>query len=314
MVAVWGLGDNGVRPKKRSRTAERMQQEKMNRKLKLLRRINPNATLSSLAATTKANRQSIIQDDFDMKDLTGSLSKEKPSKESLLLEDANDSILVKNTVSMKPPSSREADLSSNKQSIIDRKELKEASQLLKTTVTEATAPNAAKKKHLGRQANESKRAYNKRVQAETRQIIKQQKTSESNPEKKRKKKEFLNAKKKHKKKGTHAGSSHAKYNNTNSEDEFDSDDHGDSRRQNQQQQQDDVHFTVQADRPPTFQSLPRGAFQKKQQHAGNKKNNGSLTDQEVRQEQDNLERMRLQVQQQYAIIKAKRKRAGDFHL
>ena len=316
-VGIWGLSDNGAKPKKRSRTAERMKQEKINRKLKRLKRMNPNSSapihVSGAGRNAGLDRPpSDNEDEFDMSDLQGSLSRQKRAVD-ILNEKSESSLLTLNPP--KPTTSNDDDNDDDddtpvqppKQDVIDRKEMKEATQLLKMDATGTAGGNKATK-HEGRQANESKRAFNKRVKSETRQIIKQQKTSDLNPEKRARKKEFLKAKKQKKKGGKgQAANNNANSNfQNNNRNDYDSDD--DYRRR---QPDDQPHFTVQAERPPTFNTLPRGASAKKGAVGHKRKMN---TDKDVQEEQANLEKMRQKVQEQYAIIKAKRKRAGDFHL
>jgi hypothetical protein len=168
---------------------------------------------------------------------------------------------------------------------------------------------------LGRMEGETKRAYHKRVKADTRRIIKDQKVSKRNPEKKQRKKEFLNNKKKKKK-----GQAYGSYQTEDSAD--DSDDEtmttgGDTFVTGEQAvaargRATAVKFGEQALRPPEFRQLPRGASKKTSQKKLSSANGMSQT--QIAAEQEAMELVRRKVQAQYAVIKAKRKLRGDFHL
>jgi hypothetical protein len=79
--------------------------------------------------------------------------------------------------------------------------------------------------------------------------------------------------------------------------------------------EDKVHFGEQAERPPTFRQLPRGAKAKedKTKKSSSSKTKG-MTDDQVEAEKDAMDMMRRRVQAQYAVLKEKRKRSGQFHL
>lgn len=298
-VGIWGLGDNGAKPKKRSRTAEKLRAEKNERRLRRQKRVNPNAVAVNNNARGSGGGDDFFEDEFDMKDLQGTLSRQKP-KSNPLFDKHDSSLLTLKSSKSAAAGDDDGEFKIPKQDVIDRKEIKEASQLLRKD------PIAKKKEvtKMGRQESESKRAYNKRVKTETRQIITTQKIREMNPEKKQRKKDFWKAKKLKKKggkSGAAGGAGQAGYDN----DDYDSDD---GYRQEPEEQRN--VFQAEPQRPPTFKTLPRGAVSKKAVE-GKKK---MTTDKVVKQEQKNLERMRMQVQAQYAIIKAKRKQAGDFHL
>lgn len=310
-VGIWGLSDNGAKPKKRSRTAERMRQEKINRRLKRQKHAPIDQSVFKRGGSGLDRPPSDNEDDFEMADLQGSLSRQKPAFQDL--DEKNTSSLLTLKKSSKPTnddSDRDDDdtFKPPEKDVIDRKEMREARDILSKSSAAGNDPGNKKgaARIADRLANESKNAYNKRVKAETRQIIKQQKVSDMNPEKRLRKKEFLKAKKQKKKgKGNQATANNP--NNFSNRYDQQNDSDNDRRRQCAE---DTPHFTVQAERPPTFHSLPRGASAKKKA-TGNHK---ISTDKDVQREQADLEKMRQQVQAQYAIIKAKRKRDGDFHL
>jgi hypothetical protein len=159
-----------------------------------------------------------------------------------------------------------------------------------------------KTKSQARVEGESKRAYAKRTKVETRQIIHQSST-EKNSEKTNRKKEFLNKKKKNKKKG-----SVSTYDPNEMDDYTKHDISLDAPAQPEH-----VHFTEQAERPPMFKQLPRGAKEKGKKGKDQSKPSG-MTDVQVEAEKNAMDLMRRKVQAQYATIKDRRKRAGDFHL
>ncbi|CAB9505431.1 expressed unknown protein [Seminavis robusta] len=282
---IWGTGDNGSgKPKRKSKTALRLQQQKMARKLrkfkdKGLQQKKRDEWILSSSQQGQMNRPpSDDEDEFDMNDLQGSVRTAR-------LED---------TLSSKGEESMETLSGVTRVVNNPLDEMKEAEKLLKQHATTTDQ----QKQYEGRREGESKNAFSKRVKAETRQIIKQQTLDTLNPEKKKRKKEFLNNKKKRKKRKQQQQQQQS-FDNDNDHDDHDI------------QREDHIPFGHQVERPPTFQSLPRGATTKKKAH-NNKDNNKNALN--VKAEQANLEQMRLQVQEQYAAIKARRKRGGDFHL
>ena len=267
---VWGLTDSGRKAKKRSLVAQRMQT------LKHKRRNGDNR------ADDGFDLPPTEEDEFD----AATLVVQKTTK-PLTLDD----------VEGRTQTPREAEM-----------EEKRINKMLKidAQVEPKKQPVATPEKMAG----ESKNAYRKRVQAETRQIIKDTKQSKRNPQKKQKKKEFLKNKKLKKKGG--AASTNA------SDEQYDESD-------------DDVvtaektvdaralmapKFGEQAERPPEFKLLPRGAAKKNatssSQVGNNSKKRKSMDDDEVLAEQKAMELMRRKVQAQYALVRQKRR--GQFHL
>jgi hypothetical protein len=193
------------------------------------------------------------RDEFDMKDLMGSVKKHKmvnplakesaskSSKDQQLF--AVERIMVNGNVATIPKT--------------DRDKMK-AARVLNIRAQVKKENEKKKAKNHSWMEGESKSAYAKRTKAETRQIIKQT-TEVKNPEKKQRKNEFMQNKKKNKKRG--ASSFY------NSEDEVD--DHRDGGEsdtlitgEHAIALVDEVHFGEQAERPPTFCQLPRGAKEK----------------------------------------------------
>lgn len=159
---------------------------------------------------------------------------------------------------------------------------KEEDKLVKAIERQIVKPK--KQQYVpGRMEGESKRAFNRRVQRETRQIIKNASTEANNPEKKQKKKEFLKRKKKGKNSKWLADETvEVASDKLTVEDELIA-----------REEETRVRFGEQAERPPTFDVLPRGA----------KRKPSMLSDLE-------LEKARKKVQEQYADIRAKRRRQG----
>lgn len=185
------------------------------------------------------------------------------------------------------------------------KEEKRINKLLK--IEQQVEPKKGPVAAPDRLPGESRNAYLKRVKVETRQIISEVKQSKRSTKKKQKKKEFLNNKKMKKK-----GGATATNRDTNDEDYNESDDelvtvdHA-TRAANT------PAFGEQAERPPEFKLLPRGASKKdKDTKSSGGKKRKSMDDEDVLAEQQAMELMRRKVQAQYALVRQKRR--GQFHL
>jgi len=171
-----------------------------------------------------------------------------------------------------------------------------------------------------RMEGESKRAYAKRTRAETREMIKQT-TTRKNPEKLQRKKEFLKNKKNKKKKRNAAAAfqddedygDDEKYYGDNSDTAFVT-----GERAVAATKADPVRFGEQAERPPVFRQLPRGANSSSSSRAkaqSQSKKSQGMSEAQIEAEKDAMEIMRRRVQAQYAAIRSKRRQAGDgFHL
>eukprot|EP00980_Cylindrotheca_fusiformis_P016280 scaffold4838_cov110-Cylindrotheca_fusiformis.AAC.4 len=227
-------------------------------------------------------------DEFDLADMVGSIKKQKVQSLSASSADPSElRIQVGGNVATIPKTDEDE---------------KRVARILQV---EKHLNDKVKEKKVESQARvegESKRAYARRTKAETRQIMKQS-TAVKNPEKKKKKKEFMN-KKKNKKRGSamHAFDPREMDDNTKEDIALD-----------RPPQPEIVHFNEQAERPPTFKQLPRGAIEKGKTSTYQSKSSG-MTDAQVEAEKNAMEAMRRKVQAQYASIKARRRRAGDFHL
>lgn len=271
-VGIWGYSDNGAKTRKRSKTAEKLRQQKINRKLKRMKDPRSRAKFqNALNGNCGLNRPpSDIEDEFSLQDIQGSVKPQTYSA-SIPLE-------TKSFPTVKPSAGDSKN--SNKVGGFDEKEIREATKLL---------GNSSSKMAKGRQENESKKAYSRRVKDETRMIIKQTKLKELNPEKRERKKEFLKKKKKRKRSVPSEG-------------------HDDDYNQDFARPVDEVPFGHQVERPPMFKTLPKGKKTKKEPKKVLKRGRYVDTDQKA------MESLRQKLQDQYALIKQQRKRAGDFHL
>jgi hypothetical protein len=291
----WGEGDSGRKAKKRSKTAEKMHAKKMRK--------------TEDGGFDMAPDD--IGDDFNMDDLTGTLKKQKAAVNALKkVETAAPVVVEKNALPDDATTSKKAEtpapsVAGTPAGALSLSQEKRDAKVLNIHPTkekkEATivAP---------RMDGESKKAFQKRMKNEVQRAIRSERMQDNrNPEKKQRKKEFMNAKKKNKKR---------KGGRETSDDDFD-----DSRR-NKDRDIDDmvtgdrgnqpIIFGEQVQRPPTFQVLPRGATTKRKM-TGKSKNDG-MSDAQRKAEHHAMEKMRLKVQAQYALMKAKRKQEKDFHL
>jgi hypothetical protein len=283
MTGMWGFGDNGRKPKKRSKTSIALRKK----------RKKPLEMGNTFDVPPSGG------DDFSLNDLT---VKKVKSPETELLEDPSSSMTAQRKKVNAPlsntndDSGSDEDITKNEIARDPMLEEKRAARILKIE------PEQRKKSvpKVERLAGESRKAFQKRVRSETRQILKNEKLEQRNPEKKQRKKEFLNKKKKRK---------------LNQEQNDESDDEIVQRNESSpndgfitgEQAVARATFGDQVERPPVFLQLPRGAKAKPVK---------SKRSEDVSEEAEQIamENMRRKVQAQYAIVKAKRRKAGDFHL
>ena len=310
-VGVWGLGDSGRKAKKRSLTSQ---------KLRSMRK------KSGATMTTKTEFDVAPEsDDFDLADLVGSLKREKCSVEEEQLLQQRTPVAAPTVARNKDDTVAAAALSNSKAKPQSSLEEKEEQKLMNKVKQQVEPKPASLMAAEGRLPGESKRAYNKRVKLETRQIIQRSSRLEHNPEKRQKKKDFLNNKKKKNKRKRAAwdddeGDDVPEQNDDDHRFELEGTSAGTTTGQLLTGEQavaararaTQVRFGEQAERPPVFAQLPRGAS-KKQQPAGSSSSRKKKEEQ-IEAERQAMDRMRRKVQAQYAAIKAKRKQNGDFHL
>jgi len=313
-VGVWGLGDSGRKAKKRSLTSQ---------KLRSMRK------KSGAKMTTKAEFDVAPEsDDFDLADLVGSLKREKCSfeEEQLLQQRTPVAALTVARNKNVTVAAAAAALSNSKATPQSSLEEKEEQKLMNKVKQQVEPKPASLMAAEGRLPGESKRAYNKRVKLETRQIIQRSSRLEHNPEKRQKKKDFLNNKKKKNKR------KRAAWDDDDADDDV-PEQNGDNHRFELEgtsagtsttgqlltgeqavaarARATQVRFGEQAERPPVFAQLPRGASKKQQPPASS---SSKKKEEQIEAERQAMDRMRRKVQAQYAEIKAKRKQNGDFHL
>jgi len=278
-LGVWGLGNDGRKAKKKSRTAQNLRALKRKRKHQEAAEQHDPHTFNS---APKGG------DDFDLADLVGSIKKEKSP--AAMLED--------DTVT-KEKSAEQALREENR-----------VNRLLKIDQQEAERKRAELEKSTERLEGENKWEHKKRVRNETRQVMKKEHVEKNLSERQEKKKEFMKNKRK-KKKGSN------KFLNDRSGQDVDADDDDDddsfiTGEAAVAASKDVVQFGEQAERPPTFRQLPRKAKAKEEPSSHGKKRSKTMTEDDVREEHDAMERMRRQVQAQYA--KVRQRRNGQFHL
>lgn len=287
-VGVWGLGESGRKVKKRSRTVL---------KLRIQREKPTTAQEFDVAPEC---------DDFDLQDLVGSLKREAIHPDAFNAESTSTTIASHGLSTTPQILASKTPAAESSAAAIDGEEEKLIKKFEKQV--EPQKPVVAAEERM---RGESKRAYNRRVKLETRQIIQRASRQEHNPEKRQKKKDFLNSKKK-KGKRTIADIDNNDNNNNNDEvpeGKLLTGEQAVAARARKTQ----VYFGEQAERPPVFKQLPRGAAKKNE--AKRQKSTTSLMNQaEMDAEQQAMELMRRKVQAQYAVIKTRRKLEGDFHL
>jgi hypothetical protein len=284
-VGMWGFGENGQKVKKRSRRAEMLKSKTKKGKVS--------------ADEGGFDLPPSVKDEFDIKDMLGTIKKQNTEKAEETVESQYKKVATATgPVASIPETDREE--------MKMQKFLKPESQMNK-----AHKENA--EKTAKRVEGESKRAYKRRMQDETRDIIRQDRTVEKNPEKKQRKKEFLKNKKNKKRKPTYDDDDRDRSGAASSDDDVD--DGFITGEQAVKKMGDQVQFGEQAERPPVFRVLPRGAKAKaeptKKAPKGTKP---GMTMQQIEAESHAMDIMRRKVQAQYAVIKSKRKHDGDFHL
>ena len=276
-VGIWGLGNNGRKAKKVSLTVQKMRR---NRKRK-------NADDDGFDLPPNDG------DEFDMLDLEGSLKKQKVELSIDEAYEAERRATNGGPVATIPKT--------------DEDERKVA-RILKVEEKINKVEKEKLEKKLVRMEGESKKAHRRRTKLEVQQTIKKDRMVEKNPEKRDRKKDFMKNKRK-RGKGTHVESRNS-FTRHGANEESDSFITGE---QAFRKQADQVKFGEQAERPPTFRHLPRGAKAKDDKNKAAPKSSG-MTEARIAAENNAMEIMRRKVQAQYAIIKAKRRKDGDFHL
>ena len=334
---VWGSSETR-KPKKRSLKSMTLRQQK-------LKNQRPNKRKQQ---QTINNGFDIPpeEDDFDLNDIIGSVKKQQVMN---IIPKSEPPPPTTTTTTKKAQSSSSSPSSSTalstSESLIETDNLdmvkhkminerKEHQELLRFTTKnerQETKKNVFEKKQKG----ESMRAYEKRIKEETRRIIdtnkltteketasskqqqQQQQAGDDTTNKRRQRtKDYLQQKKLKRKKKLQSFAN----NDTNDENytrDSDNDDNFVTGEEAIRQQQ--LAFLNPVEQPPTFTQLPRGAPKKskmlhKPKNTNSNNGRSSMDEAKIKAEQKSMEAMRLRVQSQYALIKAKRKQMGDFHL
>ena len=327
---VWGMGDNGRKEKKRSLKAPRHQA----RKLGGGGMSDGRRRAREAAGAGGFDLPPSGKDDFDLADLVGSVKRQKRPR----LDDGLADPRRRNettTISKRTPSIPETDAEEKRVARILKLSSKDSKSGgsgkggsgsgSKSAIGSSSAAKKGSKSQIsGRKEGESMRAFERRVKEETRLILLEQ-ASESkltSKEKAAKKKEFLKTLKS-KKKNRKGGGGGGRPRSGSSDDEYGSDGgNGDDGGGGLVTGERAVAAAARAaastgaaihdqvERPPTFELLPRGATKKAKKEGGKL----GMDEQKRRAEQRAMDNLRAKVQAQYAVIKQKRKRAGEFHL
>lgn len=318
-VGVWGLGDNGRKAKKRSKKAERMHAKKSRN---INSKTNPKKKLFDDGGFDVPPTE---KDEFNMADLMGSIKRQKVETKDILGSDISSMTNANPVTSIERTSTpnNKNEMGESYDKIVtstgnvanipktDQDESR-VTRLLRLDKQEERRSEKEKQLSHERIEGESKRAFGKRVRAETRQIIKQS-TTTKNHDKIQRKKEFLTNKKK-KRKG---GGSYSYSDEVDDEDTYGNVSYNskDARGKESLLANEPVRFGEQAERPPTFRQIPRGAKSKSNTtQAAKSVKTESMSDHQIESERDTMELMRRRVQAQYRALKSLRKDAGDFHL
>ena len=343
---VWGMGDNGRKEKKRSLKAQRHQA----RKLGGGSMSDGRRRAREAAGAGGFDLPPSGRDDFDLGDLMGSVKRQKRPRLDDGLADPRrrneitvskkskskgDGGAAASAAAQPAPSIPETDAEEKRVARILKLSSKDSKSSggggtgkggpgsKSATGSSSTAKKDSKSQISGRREGESMRAFERRVKEETRLILLEQ-ASESkltSKEKAAKKKQFLKSLKSKKKNRKGGGGGRPR--SGSSDDEYGSDggygdDGGDGFVTGERAVAAAARAAAstgaaihdQVERPPTFELLPRGATKKAKKEGGKL----GMDEQKRRAEQRAMDNLRAKVQAQYAVIKQKRKRAGDFHL
>jgi len=343
---VWGTGDNGRREKKRSLQAQRHQA----RKLGGGGMSDGRRRAREAAGAGGFDLPPSGKDDFDLADLVGSVRRQKrPSLDDGLADPRRRDETASKSKSkggnaadggttQPAPSIPETDAEEKRVARVLKlsKDTKSsgsggvasrgASGQSATAGSSSSTRKESKSRISGRREGESMRAFERRVKEETRLILLEQASDSklTSKEKAAKKKEFLKSlksKKKNRKGGGGGSGGRLRCGTSDDEDNSDGgygDDGGGGFVTGERAFATAARATAstgaaihdQVERPPTFELLPRGATKKTKKKGGKL----GMDEQKRRAEQRAMDNLRAKVQAQYAVIKQKRKKAGEFHL
>jgi hypothetical protein len=358
-AAGWGYGNDGRKAKKKSLTAIHHQKRKAMEKSKRKQQEEQQGG-GGKGKAGHFNAAPPEEDDFDLKDLSTVKQHERQRLDHGLTTVTPNAIAPTSAAAAAgdtPPvattpgddgngvPASKWNNATNDEALREARFLKIVSreniqQHMKQSAQAAAGGNGNKVAPIkGRMEGESMRAFERRLREETRLILRQEvregagSRNNANPEKYAKKKEFLNAKKAKKKAPKRSA--------RDMDSDDDDDDNNNYNATSGSSGGSDGFMTgeravaaaaaaasrspafgEQAERPPVFTVLPRGAraLEKTRQAKimMSKKNiaanDNGTKESKIQAEQRSMEAMRNKVQAQYELIKARRKQEGDFHL
>lgn len=282
-----GNTSNIRRAKKRSKTAQKLKDQK-NKK----RRNNADKTNDDGFDLPPEG-----DDEFDMADLLGSVKRQKANCDDLLK--GNNPILDNNT-SAKPSSSGEK----SKVEKVDTRGVKSTAKPNVSKESDKNIKNASAAKSSSKGLEITAHTPTREIIAACNNPKTQKQGADGTSSKQAKRKAFFEQKKLKKKKKHVRGEDY-------DEDEYDY--ASSSRSPPRKAPVARAAIDDQAERPPIFSSLPRGATSKKKKAAAKEKrgekheDDGEKADR-IRKEQQALEAMRQRVMAQYAVLRESRRR------
>jgi hypothetical protein len=383
-IGVWGLGVASVKTKKRSLTAQRLYEAKINNNTKKnikhqqqqQSNTKPNngnqnnrkeSKFGSSSYHHHSSDEQPLGDEFDLKNLTGSIKKQKSPLEEFMLHSDNPNTTATTISGLESSGIKrnqgnipqvETTVESTTDDVIiskalqreDDKMMKKLEQQVQQKHQKATSTgskllavidvtktknekgegNNGEKNNensdgtmIRRKDGESMKDYRTRRQHEMKLLTSTSKVQmKRNLDKVARKKEFLTNKKKKRKNNkflsTSAGNNNDDDDDDNYDDNFDNDSNNDT-----EINRTGPAFEQQVERPPIFRQLPRGAIEKKKNNNSVKtsttklssSSTGSLTTKKQHQtaSANEMEKLRLQVQAQYAMIRSQRHSTNKNH-
>lgn len=315
---VWGTTDLS-KQKKRSKTATKLLEKKLKRK----QEIHNNGGFNT----------PVEKDDFDLKDMI--VKKTKRARLDEILKSESVSSLPSVAPSLKPKAvvtankvnvaGKTVSVSIPEDDTAEKRAVRSLNIDLKTGQTKAERKSTVENRRPG----ESMTAFRQRMKITVKKALSDnlnkaklsssvtKDESDTNVEEKlsrsQKKKEYLKMKKKAKKAKSQGNASG--YDSDNYAPLYNNGNHNDNndkpRLLTGEEAAAQISFLEQADRPPIFNYLPRGAQKKSKLHMNGADSEAdfkkaAMNDEQIKAEQNSFEVMRRKVQAQYALLRAKR--------
>jgi len=351
-----GLGDHRRTKKKRSQTAEKLHQQKLNRR--------PRGGLAfDGGGRGEFDAAPCEHDDFDLADLK-SVKRQKKHNVHEELKTTTTTTTMTSASSDSSPSSTPT--TTKPTAKVTHDQIKIGKHTLSCTIPQTDADERRTSRHLnlnhrtggdknnkstsrgdstaaastkleGRREGESITKFNKRLREETKMALLQDRMKSRKPDvqkpvdgmevkvsKAQRRKEYLTNRKRKKKGGSAAMMA------SMDDDGYDSE-KDDGKRNTTEYGADNsssnfvtgerASFLDQAERPPTFQQLPRGAVVTKKPKmaaigvngGGSGNDDDGMDERKIRKEQNAMEAMRKRVVAQYAVVKARRRMERGDH-